>query len=83
MHIYHVQPGVVLLEVLTYRLRSGKKIPRAFSLDFLPGTPWEGLGCREHKVFHLSGSQEARREGADKIVELGDREGSHEIIKRG
>lgn len=53
MHIYHVQPSVVLLEVLTYRLGSGKKTPGAFSLDFLPWTPWE------HKVFHLSSGQEA------------------------
>lgn len=59
MHIYHVQPSVVLLEVLTYRLRGGKKSPGAFSLDLLPWAPWEGPACREHKVLLVSAGQEA------------------------
>lgn len=82
MHIYHVQPSVVLLEVLTYRLRSGKKIPGAFSLDFLPWTPWEGPACREHKVFHVSGRSRGGL-GKSGLMGLWGRvveEGFHEVI---
>lgn len=83
MHIYHVQPCVVLLEILTYLLKVGRR-SQGLQLGLAPRPPWEGLlGAQGLPFVWWSRDRLGSRGGLVELWSWMGEEGLREIIKKG